>query len=171
MNLTVITAPERDPLSRAPIVFLAGPIRGAADWQARAMAIFGEMSLVSSRLGDVLVANPRRAEFGNEEYQDSLFHEQVDWEHEQLGRAFRRGVILFWLAEESEHACDNPYAKTTRFELAEHAALGARIVVGGDPGFPGLRYIRYTLEKKYAANVKWCRSLEECCFEALRAIR
>src|SRR5262245_51764816 len=122
-----------------PVVFLAGPIQGAPDWQAQAVLLFDRLA------PGLNVANPRRVYLpGSFDY-----HAQVDWETHHLRLAGADGVILFWLAREADHTCDRAYAQTTRFELAEwkvrHERDGARLVVGIDDGFTGARYIRRRL--------------------------
>jgi hypothetical protein len=121
----MITPPDDPPIS-GPVIFLAGPIQGAKDWQAEAARLIGERTHV---------ANPRRPVFP-----EGAFDEQVWWESRWLARAT---VILFWLAAEHEHRCDQAYAQTTRFELGEWMAKAPeRVVVGGEASFTGLRYLR-----------------------------
>ena len=171
MDIKIATAPHQVEVGSDPVIFLAGPIRGAAKWQTRAVELLTESVFLSSHWGTIVVANPRRPEFdGNKDFYTGQFNEQIDWEHQYLELARQRGVAIFWLAEEVDHRCDNPYAKTTRFELAEAAALGCQLVVGGDPSFPGLDYITYTLGKKYP-NATICNSLEECCQVAFTKAR
>jgi len=122
----LIVSPDEPPAVTGPVIFLAGPIQGAKDWQAEA----------ARRIGDrAHVANPRRPEFPA-----GAFDEQVRWESRWLARAT---VVLFWLAAEHEHRCDRAYAQTTRFELGEWLAKApARVVAGGEESFPGMRYLR-----------------------------
>lgn len=120
-----------------PLVFLAGPIKGAPDWQAEAIRWFAENAPVIS------VASPRRARKG-EEFD---FAAQVNWETHHLRRAAEHGVILFWLPREEVAVPGRAYAQTTRFELAEwkmrHERDGVRLVLGVEDGFSGERYIRF----------------------------
>jgi hypothetical protein len=128
-----------------PLVFLAGPIQGAPDWQGEALAILGPVP-------GLHVASPRRDLPGKREFTEGLYNEQVDWEHFHLERAGQDGVVLFWLAREVVHHCDRAYAQTTRFELAEavtlHRCKGTKVVVGIEEGFTGARYLRRTLTRK-----------------------
>lgn len=118
-----------------PVIFLAGPIQGAPDWQSQAIE-----QIHASCNG--VIANPRRR------YLDGEFDyaKQVDWETSQLNRAAKNGVIMFWLAKEETHDCDRAFAQTSRFELAEwkvrHQMEGTKLVVGIEPGFTNERYIR-----------------------------
>lgn len=120
-----------------PLVFLAGPIQGAPDWQAEALLWFAEHAPA------LAVASPRRPG----PRRDSEYAAQVDWETHHLRRAAGCGVILFWLAREAESVPGRAYAQTSRFELAEwkvrHERDGVRLVVGIEDGFSGARYIRH----------------------------
>jgi hypothetical protein len=125
--------------AEGPLVFLAGPIQGAPDWQHQAIRLLREAA------PGLHLACPRR------EYLPGEFdyRAQVDWETHYLQRAARDGVILFWLAKEAEHFCDRAYGQTSRFELAEwkvrHECEGVKLVVGIEEGFTGGRYIRLRL--------------------------
>lgn len=133
--MTVLRPPTLTPLA-GPLVFLAGPIQGAPDWQADAVALLHALA------PHLAVANPRRV------YPPDAFDyaAQVDWETAHLRHAGRTGCVLFWLAAEVAHDCRRAYAQTTRFELAEwkvrHERDGAKLVVGIEPGFTGERYVR-----------------------------
>jgi hypothetical protein len=139
-----------------PLLFLAGPIQGAPDWQARAIAWF------LAHAPGVVIASPRRAYLPGEfDYQA-----QVDWETHYLRRAGQCGVILFWLESEAVRIPERSYAQTSRFELAEwkvrHERDGARLVVGIATGFPGARYIRHRFRQD-CPKVPVLESLEDCC--------
>lgn len=136
----MLISPPDDPVVVGPVIFLAGPIQGALDWQAEAIRQIGDRTHV---------ANPRRREFPA-----NAFDEQVQWEGRWLHRAAQDGVILFWLAAEHEHRCDRAYAQTTRFELGEWTSAAAndfsiRVVVGCDEAFPGIQYIRQRLAEMF----------------------
>jgi Nucleoside 2-deoxyribosyltransferase like len=143
-----------------PLVFLAGPIQGAPDWQALAARWFAE------RAPGVSVASPRRLT------RDAPFDyaAQVDWETHHLRRAAEHGAILFWLAREAEAVPGRAYAQTTRFELAEwkvrHERDGTRIVIGIDDGFTGARYIRHRFARD-CPGVPLVDSLDAACATAL----
>jgi len=155
----LVIAPETVDLE-GPVVFLAGPTRGA-QWQEEAIRLL---------VPHVHVASPRRPIDTEREFTDAMYAEQVDWETRFLRRAGREGVVLFWLAREDEHRCERPHAQTTRFELAEwkerHARDGARLVVGIEEGFTGARYIRRRFAQDCPA-VPLCATLEETCGRAL----
>jgi hypothetical protein len=162
MTRLVISPPDY-PAIDGPLVFLAGPIQGAPDWQAEVIRLLGELAPT------LHVANPRR------EYLSGTFDyaAQVDWETHHLRRAAARGVILFWLAREVEPVPGRSYAQTSRFELAEwkvlHERDGVRMVVGIEGGFSGARYVRHRFGRD-CPGVPLCDSLEEACRRAAELV-
>lgn len=138
----LLHVPDTPPSSHAhqPVVFLAGPIQGAPDWQAQAAA----------RLDDPrwIVASPRRDYVGTGV--EFVYERQVDWESAWLARAGATGVVLFWLAAQAAETPGRSYAQTSRFELGEWVAKArllpdVRLAVGIDEGFGNARYIRRRL--------------------------
>lgn len=167
--MRVLTPPDYVNIDK-PVLFLAGPIQGALDWQGEAIKIIDKTGL------DIYIANPRR-----ERFEESDFNRiwQYDWETYHLTKAGlpedkdKKGVIMFWLAKEHEHICGLDYAKTTRNELGrwtiKHQLLGANIVLGIEEGFTGRRYLEHTTPQE-CPDVKIYHTLEETCDEALRLI-
>lgn len=159
--------PARATVTR-PLIFLAGPIQGAPDWQERAIAF------ITAAAPDLDVASPRRPETKEGEFGESDYITQVDWEHDHLAIAAETGATLFWLANEAHHVPGRSYAQTTRFELGEavtlHRLTGARVVVGIDAGFTNARYLRRTIGKK-TPRIPLCASLEETCRAAISLAR
>jgi hypothetical protein len=143
-----------------PVIFLAGPIQGAPDWQNEAARRIHRLA------PHVLVASPRK------EYLDGTFvHEkQVDWETYHLRAAGRLGVVAFWLARQAEETPGRAYAQTTRFELAEwkmrHQYEGAKLTVGIEEGFGNERYIRRRFSQD-CPSVQITRSLAAMCHNAV----
>jgi hypothetical protein len=158
----VLTPPVIVPVD-GPLVFLAGPIQGAPDWQADAVRWFGE------RAPDVAIASPRR-HYAPREFD---YAAQVDWETHHLRQAAERGVILFWLARQAVAVPGRAYAQTTRFELAEwkvrHERDGARLVVGIEDGFSGERYVRRRFGQD-CPRVPFAATLAEACALAAEMI-
>ena len=157
----MLLIPPRYESVTGPLVFLAGPIQGAPDWQAEAIAWF------SAQAPQLNIASPRR-EYAPGEFDHAA---QMDWESHYLRRAAQCGVILFWLARESLEISGRSYAQTTRFELAEwkvrHENDGTQLVVGIEDGFSGARYIR----RRYAQDcpsVPVVTSLAEACQLAVK---
>lgn len=141
MKRQVLHPPKTDYAGRVlegycPLVFLAGPIQGAPDWQSRAIDLMPEE--------DWVVANPRTNPPWHGDYEG-----QVDWETRHLAYAARYGCVMFWLCREAEHRCDRAFGQTSRFELGEwfgrsmaEYTANSRLVVGIEPGFTNERYIR-----------------------------
>lgn len=153
----------------APLVFLAGPIQGAPDWQCKAVNILTSGSIRKR----IRIACPRRPEDGRGDFSPEKYNEQVDWEHYHLYRAGLHGTVMFWLAKELVHDCSRAYAQTTRFELGEavalHATRGISVVVGIEEGFSNARYIRRTLAAK-APRIPVLPTLESTCTAAIDAL-
>ena len=158
-----VILPPHYPDPAGPLVFLAGPIQGAAVWQSEAAAHLHEL------MPGLHVANPRRVH----KDEPVSYDQQVDWETHHLRRAATTGVILFWLAKEYTHFCDRAYAQTTRFELAEwkvrHERDGVRLVVGLDAGFTGAKYIRRRFAQD-CPGVPVCDTLRATCKAAVRIL-
>lgn len=161
----VLLPPTEAPVPEdAPLIFLAGPIQGAPDWQADAIELIG------SAAPEIWIANPRRT------YMDGTFvyEDQVDWETAHIRRAMALGTLLFWLAAPVENHPDRAYAQTTRIEIAEakvrHEWLGGNVVVGIEAGFSGERYIRRRWGQD-APDIPLCKSLEATCEKAVEMAR
>jgi hypothetical protein len=150
-----------------PLVFLAGPIQGAPDWQAEAIRLLMDES-------GITVASPRRPPVSAGDFPETEYAAQVDWEHHYLARAAQDGVTMFWLAKESVHLCGRAYAQTTRFELGEavtlHRLAGAKVVVGIEAGFSNMRYLLRTIAKK-APGIPLCSTLADTCAAAAQLAR
>lgn len=157
----VLIAPEEREI-KEPFIFLAGPIQGAPDWQSKAIEIIHTINPL------VLIANPRRPLFPIDN--ENAFDEQVDWETKYLNKAGENGLILFWLAKETEIIPGRAYAQTTRWELAtwkeRHVVHGVKLVIGIEEGFLGEKYIRKMLTKENP-DIQVLNSLEEICKTAL----
>ena len=160
MQKQVIFPPDYIDVKNKPVVFLAGPIQGAPDWQGQAIAIFHGLA------PQLYIASPRK------HYLDGKFvyGEQVDWETHYLNQAAKNGVVLFWLAKEETHFPERAYAQTSRFELGEwkvkHEKYGANLVVGIEAGFTNARYIRHRLGQD-CPKIEICDGLEATCRQAL----
>lgn len=148
---------------RGSLIFLAGPIQGAPDWQSEAARWF------AAHAPELTVASPRRAYLPGE----FNYAAQIDWETHHLRAAARDGVILFWLAKEVVNTPGRAYAQTSRFELAEwkvrHERDGTKLVVGIEAGFSGERYIRRRFGQD-CPNVQLCETLAETCERAHQSL-
>ena len=160
----------------APLIFLAGPIRSAPNWQDEAIEI------ILSEDSGVLIASPRRGVRENlEKYvlsgDANFFPRQRAWERHYLDVAGKPeseqgGAVLFWLPGEAEHNCQKVYGAMTRIELGQWMANyqhepEVRFCVGSDGNFPELHTIAYDL-KLDAPDKDIKKTLEETCAEALR---
>lgn len=130
----ILLKPDMPPadLKDKKLVFLAGPIMGAENWQARATADLADL--------DVYVADPRRERSENFDYD-----RQVGWESFYLSRA---DVVMFWLPLAAAEIKGRSYAQTTRFELGEwlgrtdfNRRPGKTVVIGIEEGFAGKSYL------------------------------
>ena len=155
MELITPTSPVKNCFNKK-IVFLAGPIKGAPDWQSQAVKDFADI--------DIYVANPRR-----ENVMNFNLDMQVDWESKFLALA---DVIMFWIPAKESDVAGRDYAQTSRFELAEWMAkthynhTRKQVVVGIDDAFFGKSYIVKRLEAEnvnvyhtYQETLKKVRSL------------
>jgi len=157
-----VFVPPEHVSSEQRVVFLAGPIQGAPDWQSDAINILNTLK------PDICIASPRR-----ESFEEVSYDEQVNWETENLRKAGENGVIMFWLAKENEQISGRSYAQTSRAELFEwkvrHERDGAKIVIGIEEGFTGYRYIKKRFGQD-CPDVPILESLEETCKRALKMI-
>ena len=144
----------------SPIVFLAGPIQGAPDWQSEAAEYIHTLE------PRMVVASPRK------DYPEGTFvyEKQVDWETHYLRAAGKLGVIAFWLAAQTADTPGRSYAQTSRFELAEwkmhHERDGVRLTVGIEDGFGNARYIRRRFSQD-CPDVEITNDLEVMCRNAV----
>ena len=153
----VLRAPEYDKVSTFEenedvVVFLAGPIQGAEEWQESfADKIQKEFKETKLRK-NIVIASPRRLIKPDKDKFD--YDEQVDWESFYLDKASKQGVIVFWMPVASEKIEGRSYAQTTRFEIGEWWAKGQKIdnfsiVVGAQKDFDGRRYVEKKFKEKY----------------------
>lgn len=159
----VLTPPEIVE-TEEPVIFLAGPIQGAPDWQSVAARLIHDIN------PRIIVASPRK------DYPEGTFvyERQVDWETHTLRAAGRYGVIAFWLAAQTEETPGRSYAQTSRFELAEwkmrHEYEGIKLTIGIEEGFGNARYIRRRFAQD-APDVAIVDSLQEMAQNAVDLAR
>lgn len=143
-----------------PVIFLAGPIQGAPDWQTEAASTIHDIDPL------IVVASPRR------DYPEGTFvyENQVDWETHFLRTAGKLGVVAFWLADQATDTPGRSYAQTSRFELGEwkmrNEFEGVKLTIGIDEEFGNARYIRRRFGQD-CPNVKIANSLIEMCRNAV----
>lgn len=150
----ILLTPPEIVETKEPVIFLAGPIQGAPDWQSVAAGLIHDID------PRIIVASPRK----NYPEGTFVYERQVDWETYFLRSAGRSGVIAFWLAAQVEETPGRAYAQTTRFELAEwkmrHEYEGVKLTIGIEEGFGNARYIRRRFAQD-APDVHIVDSLEE----------
>lgn len=163
MSERVVLQPPEIIETDSPVIFLAGPIQGAPDWQTPAASLIHDIDPT------ITVASPRK----NYPEGTFVYERQVDWETHFLRTAGRTGVIAFWLAAQTEETPGRAYAQTTRFELAEwkmrHEYEGAKLTIGIEEGFGNARYIRRRFSQD-APNVPITNSLKEMVQRAVELL-
>lgn len=157
---TVLYPPEIVDISQ-PVIFLAGPVQGAADWQTQAI------EFIHGQHPEIIIANPRKV------VPEDLFNHtiQSDWELHYLQKASVGGCILFWLAKEETHNCERPFAKTTGqeygFFIGKCFYDRANIAVGCHARYPSRKYSIHLL-KKYGRGAIMHNDLFDTCQTAIR---
>ncbi len=146
-----------------PLFYLAGPVRGADNWQEQACGF------LHYRLGDqCTVVTPNRwgpdhpLHLYRMKGDEHHFASQTDWERHYLNYASSNGCILCWLpceSKENPRTEDLPYARDTYGELGRwgermrsRPAVG--MVVGAEPDFPGLSVIAKNLAADVGDKIK-----------------
>ncbi|MCA9384371.1 MAG: hypothetical protein KC582_02705 [Candidatus Magasanikbacteria bacterium] len=160
----VITVPSyRQNLGTTPLIFLAGPIKNAPNWQAEAISIFLAMKPQPT------IANPRGSDPWHGDYKA-----QVDWERLHLNHACKYGVVLFWMSREASHDCRRSYAQTTRIEwgrvFERFLNQGARIAIGVETGFSGEKYIKDMIDTE-APALRINSDLTDTCYSAFNSLK
>lgn len=158
-----------------PFFFLAGPVRGGGDWQHRFC------TLMRGYIPQFTAAIPCRYPEDHPLMQYSIygqlgtFEHQTFWERHYLDIAAEKGCLVFWLPLESkEHprGADGPYGRESYGELGEWRAHlmrnpKLRIVIGADPGFPGLKQIKLNMCRATDSHFPIYETLEETVCAAL----
>jgi len=161
------------PMVEEPLIFLAGPILGAPNWQDEAVdfLLSQEPSLIVVSLRrKVREKIARRVLKGDE----TFFPRQRAWERHYLNMASETGTTLFWLPGEVEHDCSKSYGAMTRFELGQVMASYSEgnpvsFCVGSDGKFSELHIIQYDLSLD-VPNKEIIGTLEETCLEAIKLL-
>lgn len=166
MSVVEYRPPTKVDIPTSPVIFLAGPIQGAPDWQSRAVH-----QISSFKDNDFWLCNPRRSEGTDKSKFD--YYEQVSWELDQLTKARDYGAVIFWFAKQDpkvEYPAGRAYAQTTRFEMG--LACGWKdynpsiaISVGIEDGYVGgnEKYIKHLASR---ADVEVLASLGAVCLDA-----
>jgi len=119
---------------------------------------------------NLVIASPRR-DYAPGEF---VYERQVDWETHHLRRAGRLGLVMFWLASQTEETPGRAYAQTSRLELGEmkvrHETKAERLVVGIEEGFGNERYIWRRMSQD-CPHVPILNNLEDTCEATLDLLK
>jgi hypothetical protein len=159
-----------------PLFFLAGPVQGGDDWQAKCC------DEIVKRLPKFYAAIPcrypsyHRLRVFTVDGEKNQFDRQTHWERFHLKIAALTGCLIFWLPCESKtnpRQGNGPYARDTYGELGEWRGHlmhdpALRIVVGAEQDFPGLDKIKYDFCAATSSNFPIYGTLEETVAAAVR---
>ncbi len=166
------------------LYFLAGPIRGAADWQAKAIQRLTELD------PHCYIACPCRYDYKHELFQFHIpatklpsetdderepveyaleFENQTMWERHYLEQAAQYGSVIFWLpCEDKENPRkkeDGPYARDTYGELGSWRIISSRsevnLTIGAEKDFPGITVIQKNFDADHNKKFLIYSTLEE----------
>ena len=156
--MTLIQSPGEIEVE-GPLIYLAGPISDAANWQSKAVRYLRKID------DTIHVAHPR----GSRPYHTDI-NIQYKWEQRYLNYASKQGVILFWLANPQSPAGPG-YALRTLFCLGEWLARpDVDVVVGIEPDFPGEIYVRRRISEDFS-RVPVCRDLRRACLVSMSVVQ
>lgn len=140
--------------------YLAGPIRGADDWQAEAINILSELDpgcyvvcpcryTPDHPLWKYRVVSSRGAK---------EFSRQTLWERKYMMFAAKYGCLIFWLPCEStvnpRPKSQGPYAQDTYGEIGRYSAIVSaqkdlKLCIGAEKDFPGLDVILVNIDEDF----------------------
>ena len=149
------------------VIFLAGPIRDAPQWQVEAFKLLQKYNF------DGYVAAPVRSLEINLPFMVSneLFPRQLKWEQYYLKRASIKGCILFWLPLRKTFKFKKAYARDTFGELGEwrgrSMCSNCNIVIGGEDEFDGFDMIKRNYQA-HSPSMKFYNSLEDTIKAAIK---
>lgn len=169
--------PERNEISpNEQILFLAGPIQGAQNWQLESVNHFTHSYLSDATLH---IANPRRDTVGDE----FNYKQQVRWERDHLFDAAKFGAVMFWFANQDlslPYQKGRAYAQTTRIEFGITYCLlrigeQPNVVMGMEPGYKGNEKYYLDVADELGLPVystledAWSKTLEKIIINEARA--
>ncbi len=162
----IIISPNEDDVQEN-LIYLAGPIFGAPDWQSDAVGLLGINDSVN-------VISPRQARDLSIPLSGKDEHAQICWEQKYLHRVMREGLVLFWFPKPQVGFLGEHYGRQSFFELGEVVSASllnkASLVVGFEDGFSHKSYIHETLMAKMP-DLLIATSLPELCDQTLLKIR
>lgn len=181
------------------VFFLAGPIKGAGDWQKDAIKILQKFINEIAIKKNVYVVCPAYYPPTHELYslsvkgiskkdyideQKEITNSRTSWERPHLEIASRLGCIIFWLGKEDKDNPrkieDGPYARDTYGELGEWRARMfyerkykkniIKIVIGAHPNFNGLAQIKNNFNRMLNEDFYISNNLKETIKRALNNV-
>ena len=161
-----------------PLIFLAGPMRGAPLWQDKAIEI------ISSKNPDIYIASPSkklRTEYILDAIKgdDTKFSRQTNWEAHYIEYSSKNGAVIVWLPAQvfpmpinKRTGFPKPYARDTRGEYGELRGSmkydkNIRFVVGYEENFDGWDVAKENF-LRVSPNISFYSTLEDTCEEAVR---
>jgi len=163
-----------------PLMFLAGPINGAPDWQERVIGT------LLCEVPEIYIASPKMhlnlPQGVNPLTSNTKFQYTTDWERHYLAEASKKGAIMFWLPKQaytmpvdSDTGFHKPYARDTRGELGEWRGRmisdpSIRLVIGGEEAFDGIDVIKRNFWA-VKPDMPFYSTLEETCYAAIDMCR
>lgn len=164
-----------------PLFFLAGPVRGGADWQANCC---DEIEKYFDRFHAAVPCQYRDGKSRLLKHKVSgdttYFDRQLTWERHYLDIASEKGCIIFWLPCEDKsfprNDEDGPYAMDTRGELGEWRGRmmhnpKLRVVIGAQKDFPGLSQIQRNFNFALGYDFPIYETLEETVAAAVEKVK
>jgi len=164
---------------KAPLIFLAGPIKGAGNWQNRAIEILQSLNPTTYIASPNMQVQSNHLE--NQARSNELnFQYQLDWERYYLKKASETGAIMFWLPTQIEampiskkSGFPTVYARDTRPETSGwgwkllETNSNARVIIRGEEGFDGYDVIKRNF-LAIKPNTTFHSTLEQTCQEAIK---
>lgn len=168
------------------LYFLAGPIKGGGDWQAKAI------QLLQQKDPFCYIACPHSYDIHHELFKYQMpptealcFENQTMWERYYMERASWFGSIIFWLpCEDKQNPRKNgPYARDTYGEIARCSVKSSKpeifsfnkgynrrfnVIIGAEKDFLGLNGIKKNSNADHAGVFDFYSNLEDTITAAVK---
>ena len=170
--------------TRGKAYFLAGPIRGADDWQAEAVNILAHLDpgctiICPCRWDSTHPLSKYR--IASDGAKSDPYESQTDWERHWIKHAAEHGCLIFWIPCESaanpRPKEAGPYARDTYGEIARYSQMishehkSFKMVIGADPHLPegfGLKQIQTNLDGDFCCHYPIWPTLEKVLKRAVK---
>ncbi|HYD03658.1 MAG TPA: nucleoside 2-deoxyribosyltransferase domain-containing protein [Alphaproteobacteria bacterium] len=160
-----------------PLIFLAGPIKGAPDWQSQAIEI---ISQYSKSWNIIYIASPRPAVKKYLENQilrgvNMEDQKQREWEWYHQNIAAKNGVIMFWFPGKDHEVPGKSYGLITSNEFGYWTARhqmdnSIKLAIGSDGRFNQWNVFNFDI-KFNVPDITVRDSLEETCIHAINLLK